>query len=490
MATEAARGSSGSRRTCAVLGRLRRDRVVDLLRARRSSPPRRSGSRPLVLLVSACSSSSSRSRTPRGRLRFRRQAAPRPSCAAPQRPRRLHDRLGAVPRLPDRDRALGALPAALLRRRARGRLGCGQAHGTRSSPWRDRRSSRPSGSSDALAAARRDPRRGARRARRRRCSSCSGSFRLLDPRADAAAFTSASGRAGTTSSSPCRSRCSRTPGSRRWRISPRRRAARASTCRVALLGDRPRRPRLRAIATSASSRSPAVHGTTQLGHQWLRAPLVGIAEALHGHARGSSAACAASSAFGRADPARGRDDRRPASPGSPTRSASTDAAARVRTPRPAHAHRPGGDRRRGRDRDRDPDDGSTPPPATRSSSSRACSGSACSLRSPPRSSRSSACACRAGPRPAVPRAARRSRCAAHSLPLPAIVGAPLTFAVWILAMITHPGARYAGPAGCLGRRRLPVRAPARAAGAARGRRVAGAVPPGPNQAGARADEAR
>jgi len=32
------------------------------------------------------------------------------------------------------------------------------------------------------------------------------------------------------------------------------------------------------------------------------------------------------------------------------------------------------------------------------------------------------------------------------LPLPALVGAPLTCAVWILAMATHVGARYAGPA--------------------------------------------
>jgi len=35
------------------------------------------------------------------------------------------------------------------------------------------------------------------------------------------------------------------------------------------------------------------------------------------------------------------------------------------------------------------------------------------------------------------------------LPLPAIVGAPLTLAVWILALVTHPGARYAGPAWLL-----------------------------------------
>jgi APA family basic amino acid/polyamine antiporter len=32
------------------------------------------------------------------------------------------------------------------------------------------------------------------------------------------------------------------------------------------------------------------------------------------------------------------------------------------------------------------------------------------------------------------------------IPVPAIVGAALTFAVWILALATHPGARYAGPA--------------------------------------------
>jgi len=32
------------------------------------------------------------------------------------------------------------------------------------------------------------------------------------------------------------------------------------------------------------------------------------------------------------------------------------------------------------------------------------------------------------------------------VPVPALIGAPLTFAVWVLALITHPGARYAGPA--------------------------------------------
>jgi APA family basic amino acid/polyamine antiporter len=33
----------------------------------------------------------------------------------------------------------------------------------------------------------------------------------------------------------------------------------------------------------------------------------------------------------------------------------------------------------------------------------------------------------------------------HKLPLPALIGAPLTFVIWILALTTHAGARYAGP---------------------------------------------
>jgi basic amino acid/polyamine antiporter, APA family len=37
----------------------------------------------------------------------------------------------------------------------------------------------------------------------------------------------------------------------------------------------------------------------------------------------------------------------------------------------------------------------------------------------------------------------------HSLPVAALVGAPLTLVIWVLAMITHPGARYAGPAWLL-----------------------------------------
>ena len=35
------------------------------------------------------------------------------------------------------------------------------------------------------------------------------------------------------------------------------------------------------------------------------------------------------------------------------------------------------------------------------------------------------------------------------VPLPALIGAPITLFVWVLALITHPGARYAGPAWLL-----------------------------------------
>ena len=58
------------------------------------------------------------------------------------------------------------------------------------------------------------------------------------------------------------------------------------------------------------------------------------------------------------------------------------------------------------------------------------------------------------------------------LPLPALIGAPLTFAVWVLALITHPGARYAGPAWLLiGLGRLRRRAAPPRGGRARGHRA-------------------
>ena len=44
----------------------------------------------------------------------------------------------------------------------------------------------------------------------------------------------------------------------------------------------------------------------------------------------------------------------------------------------------------------------------------------------------------------VPGASQRHDSRRRS-PVPALVGAPLTFAVWVLALITHAGARYVGP---------------------------------------------
>ena len=78
------------------------------------------------------------------------------------------------------------------------------------------------------------------------------------------------------------------------------------------------------------------------------------------------------------------------------------------------------------------------------------------------------------------------------VPLAALIGAPLTGAIFVLAMVTHEGARYAGPAWlAIGLVVYADDAGARAQGDARGRRSTpgaargGVVPPHP-----RADEAR
>ena len=59
---------------------------------------------------------------------------------------------------------------------------------------------------------------------------------------------------------------------------------------------------------------------------------------------------------------------------------------------------------------------------------------------------------------AVPRAVQRAIRGAE-IPLPAIVGAIGTFAVWILALATHPAARYAGPGMARARARRLRRGP-------------------------------
>ena len=51
----------------------------------------------------------------------------------------------------------------------------------------------------------------------------------------------------------------------------------------------------------------------------------------------------------------------------------------------------------------------------------------------------------------------------REIPLPAIVGAVATFAIWVIAMATHPAARYAGPSGSRSGSSSSSRAAARAA---------------------------
>jgi len=51
--------------------------------------------------------------------------------------------------------------------------------------------------------------------------------------------------------------------------------------------------------------------------------------------------------------------------------------------------------------------------------------------------------------PALPRPYRSPfnvRIRGADIPVPAVVGAVLTFSIWIISLVTHPGARYAGPA--------------------------------------------
>ena len=119
-----------ARRAGALLGRVRRDRLVDLLRARhrRAARARADAARPArgrarsscVVALSYAEGTAAIPETG-GAATFVRRAF---NDLA-----RLRDRLGALPRLPDRDRALGALPAALPRRRARRRRRCA------TSPW-------------------------------------------------------------------------------------------------------------------------------------------------------------------------------------------------------------------------------------------------------------------------------------------------------------------------------------------------------------------
>ena len=131
-----------------------------------------------------------------------------------QRPGRLPDRLGAPPRLRDRDRARRALHAALLR--ARGRLAAAHAPPV----GRRRRGLRRS---SAITVAAADPPAGLYRiaivvavvafvTQRDPDRPRASSFLFAPSRPGHAARTRASRRPGTRSRSPCRSRCSRYTG--------------------------------------------------------------------------------------------------------------------------------------------------------------------------------------------------------------------------------------------------------------------------------------
>src|SRR5205807_2698886 len=107
-----------SRRACAVLDRLRRDRLLDLLRARDHCLPR-------ARLYTGCPAAHGRALPARLALLCGRHGRdPRDRWRGDVRPDRLQrllglrHRLGALSRLPDRDRALRALRPALCGRRA------------------------------------------------------------------------------------------------------------------------------------------------------------------------------------------------------------------------------------------------------------------------------------------------------------------------------------------------------------------------------------
>ena len=175
----------------------------------------------------------------RSRTRRARRRSPRPGGAETfarrgvQRPRRLRHRLGAVPRLPDRDRAVRAVPAALRRRRAVGPGAAREPLGRRRRCGRDRGRSRGCGCCAGRGCIGRARRRAARPRR-------AGAHRRARARApvlagDAGRRALAGARAGLARRPAVRafrSACSPTPGSRRSPTSRRRRASRAARCRA------------------------------------------------------------------------------------------------------------------------------------------------------------------------------------------------------------------------------------------------------------------
>ena len=458
----------------ALLGRLRRDRARRSTSRSGSSRSTRSGSRPWVLLVVGAALPARLALVRRGHggdPRDGRRGDVRPPRV--QRPGRVPDRLGAVPRLPDRDRARGALRAALLRRRGR--------RGARSTdaPWDVvvavlRRSL-------AIAARAPDPPAAAlpRRARRRRASTSSTQLLLV---VLGFALPLLAGRA--------RRRASISAPRRRWhRLAfalPLAMLAYTGLETVANLAEETREPgrtlprslfvgdRRSSSSSTSRSRSSALSAFPADGRRRPRSARLAPRAAGRDRRRARRARCPAwlvdAAARVRRPHRRARScspPRRRRSPGFGRLAYSLGAARKLPRAfgrlRPAHARLAAGDRRRGRDLDR-----------ARRRSTAALGDDVAVPREPLQLRRAArvhrraargrpAALHRARAAAAVPRAAerpdpRRRRAGA------ALVGAPLTFAVWVVALATHAGARYAGPAWlALGARRLRARRGVRAA---------------------------
>ena len=177
-------------------------------------------------------------------------------------------------------------------------------------------------------------------------------------------------------------------------------------------------------------------------------PLMGIVDALRGPLpdRAGDGAARLRRPDRRGDPARRRHDldlRLHAARALARRA--RPAAARLRPAEPAHARLAAGDRRGRADLDRADDRDVVrarrhrlPREPLQLRRARRLHGRA--------ARRDQAALQRARPAAPLPGAVEREACAASRCRVPAIVGSVATFAIWIAAMATHPGARYGGPA--------------------------------------------
>ena len=200
------------------------------------------------------------------------------------------------------------------------------------------------------------------------------------------------------------------------------------------------------IALVALSAYPA-DPETQLGTRWLRAPLVGRRRRVHGApARGSRRRHARVHRPDRRRDPRRRDHDFVLGRGTPRLLArpARHAPARVRAPQPQDADLAGDDHLDGRDLGRDPPDreGRERP---RCASSRASYSFGVLI------AFTAAQVAVVRLRYTEPDLARPYRAPGNvrirgtEVPMAALIGAPLTFVIWIFAILTHDAARIAGP---------------------------------------------